>query len=64
MFFSYSHLDGHMENIYGEWRFKIGETFTPDTLGLEMVCKQPKSWILGSVDLLSHFTKVKCDSWT
>ena len=26
--------------------------------------RQEKDLLLGSVDLLSHFTKVKCDSWT
>ena len=28
------------------------------------VCSALVVFVLGSVDLLSHFTKVKCDSWT
>ena len=40
------YLDGQIENTYGEWIFKIGEKFTPDSLGLEIKCKLPKMWIL------------------
>ena len=40
------YLEGHIKNTYGEWMFKEGEMFIPDTLGFEMICNLPKSWIL------------------
>ena len=49
IFFIFFFVGGHIENTYygvGEWIFRIGETFTPVTLGLEMICQLPKRWIL------------------
>ena len=31
---------------------------------VDLIDRQIPMTFLGSVDLLSHFTKVKCDSWT
>ena len=42
----YFHLDDDIRSAYEEWIFRIGEKFTPDSLGLEMICKLPKRWIL------------------
>ena len=35
-----------------------------DSDGPNCIYALAKNGTLGSVDLLSHFTKVKCDSWT